>query len=451
MAVADTPARGRAASQERNRQDHTREDRMSEQGASAAEASFFATRKLSLDIAEPLTAEDMVVQAMDDASPTKWHLAHTSWFFETFILTPHVNGYRPFDESFAYCFNSYYESAGPRHARPRRGLLTRPTAEEVFAYRRYVDDALRELFASGEAETPVIAPLLALGQAHEQQHQELMLTDILALFAASPLRPHYRAGRAPAPHARTPAANWRAFEGGVFEIGHDGRGFAFDNEGPRHTALVHPFSIADRLVTNGEWLEFMADGGYDTATLWLSDGWTHAQREGWRAPLYFEERDGAWMQMSLDGLLPVDPGAPVAHVSYYEADAFARWAGKRLPTEFEWEVAAAQAQKTPAGVRANTLGSGALRPLPAGAGEGLLQMAGDAWQWTMSAYQPYPGYRAPSGALGEYNGKFMVSQQVLRGASCVTPDNHSRITYRNFFYPWQRWQFCGLRLADDAT
>ncbi|MBX9758923.1 MAG: DinB family protein, partial [Beijerinckiaceae bacterium] len=253
MAVAESSARGRHAPQERA------------PGANAsAEDLFFATRKLSLDIAGPLTPEDMTVQAMDDASPTKWHLAHTSWFFETFILAPHVNGYRAFDDDFAYCFNSYYESAGPRHARPRRGLLTRPTAEEVFAYRRYVDDALRELFASGDADKPAIAPLLALGRAHEQQHQELMLTDILALFAANPLRPHYRAGRVAAPHARTPAPAWRDFAGGVREVGHDGNGFAFDNEGPRHTALLQPFRLADRLVTNGEWLEFMADGGYET-------------------------------------------------------------------------------------------------------------------------------------------------------------------------------------------
>lgn len=409
------------------------------------EDEFFATRKLSLTIAEPLSPEDMTVQPMDDASPTKWHLAHTTWFFETFILTPHLNGYRPFDDNFTYCFNSYYETVGPRHARPKRGLLTRPTADEVFAYRRYVDEALRELFASGDAAKPSIATLLDLGRNHEQQHQELMLSDILALFAANPLRPHYRTGRTQAPLARTPAMNWRTYEGGMAEIGHAGEGFAFDNEGPHHQTFVQPFRIADRLVTNGEWLEFMADGGYRTPILWLADGWSVVQRDGWQAPLYWEERDGAWMQMSLDGLLPIDPGAPVVHVSYYEADAFARWAGKRLPTEFEWEVASRDA-----GGLVNTMGSGALRPLPAGAGDGLMQMQGDVWQWTMSSYQPYPRFRPAKGAVGEYNGKFMVSQQVLRGASCITPDNHSRNTYRNFFYPWQRWQFAGLRLADDA-
>jgi ergothioneine biosynthesis protein EgtB len=409
------------------------------------EDEFFATRKLSLTIAEPLSPEDMTVQPMDDASPTKWHLAHTTWFFETFILTPHLNGYRPFDDNFTYCFNSYYETVGPRHARPKRGLLTRPTADEVFAYRRYVDEAMRELFASGDAAKPSIATLLDLGRNHEQQHQELMLSDILALFAANPLRPHYRTGRTRAPLARTSAMNWRTYEGGMAEIGHAGEGFAFDNEGPRHQTFVQPFRIADRLVTNGEWLEFMADGGYRTPILWLADGWSVVQRDGWQAPLYWEERDGAWMQMSLDGLLPIDPGAPVVHVSYYDADAFARWAGKRLPTEFEWEVASRDA-----GGLVNTMGSGALRPLPAGAGDGLMQMQGDVWQWTMSSYQPYPRFRPAKGAVGEYNGKFMVSQQVLRGASCITPDNHSRNTYRNFFYPWQRWQFAGLRLADDA-
>lgn len=418
--------------------------------AESREDSFFATRRLSLEIAGHLTPEDMTVQAMDDASPTKWHLAHTTWFFETFVLTPHVDGYRAFDDDFAYCFNSYYESAGPRHARPKRGLLTRPTAEEAFAYRAYVDDALRELFASGEAERPDMARLLDLGQAHEQQHQELMLTDILSLFAANPLRPRYRAGREQPPHAKSSRLGWSEFEGGVHAVGAQGERFSFDNESPRHEALLQPFRLADRLTTNAEWLEFMQDGGYETPTLWLADGWACVQREDWSAPGYFEQRDGAWMQMTLDGLLPVDPGAPVCHVSYYEADAFARWAGKRLPSEFEWEVAAALSSARPArGPGASGLGP--LRPQAVGAGEGLLQMFDDVWQWTQSAYQPYPRYRAPEGALGEYNGKFMVSQQVMRGSSCATPDGHSRVTYRNFFYPWQRWQFMGLRLADDLS
>ncbi len=421
----------------------------------SAEERFFATRKISLDIAEPLTPEDMTVQAMDDSSPAKWHLAHTTWFLEAFILSAYVPGYRVFDEAFAYCFNSYYETAGPRHARPRRGLLTRPTADEVFAYRAHVDASLRELFASGDAARPEIASLLALGTAHEQQHQELMLTDILALFSANPLRPRYRAARVQPPHGKASALTWTSLAGGVRQIGHGvkgaaGQGFSFDNESPRHDALLHPCKLANRLVTNAEWLAFMQDGGYSTPTLWLSDGWSTVQREGWRAPLYCEERDGAWMQMTLDGLLPLDPGAPVCHVSYYEADAYARWAGKRLPTEFEWE-AAAQGLSVSGNMLPTDPCAGALRPQPAGADDGLQQMFGDVWEWTQSAYQPYPGFRAPEGALGEYNGKFMVSQQVLRGASCVTPQGHSRPTYRNFFYPWQRWQFMGLRLADDHS
>ena len=410
-----------------------------------AEERFFAMRKRTRDIVDPLTPEDMQVQAMVDASPTKWHLAHTTWFFETFVLSPHVNGYRGFDDTFAFCYNSYYEAIGPRHARPERGLLTRPTAEEIFAYRTYVDEALRELFASGDAARPEIAALLELGRAHEQQHQELMLTDVLALFAASPLRPRYRAGRDHGPHGKPSRLEWVKFAGGLREIGYAGEGFHFDNEGPRHEALVHPFALADRLVANSEWLEFMSDGGYDNPALWLSDGWAHARREGWEAPLYFEQRDGAWMQMTLDGLSALDPAAPVCHVSYYEADAFARWAGKRLPSEFEWELAA---QAFP--VVGNMLDSAALRPMPAGPGEGLKQIYGDVWQWTQGPYAPYPRYRAPAGAIGEYNGKFMFNQMVLRGASCVTANDHSRASYRNFFYPWQRWQFSGLRLADDV-
>ncbi|WP_363350889.1 ergothioneine biosynthesis protein EgtB [Methylocystis echinoides] len=408
-------------------------------------ARLFETRRLSLEIAAPLSAEDMTVQAMDDASPTKWHLAHTSWFFETFILAAHDPRYTPFDEAFAYCFNSYYERLGARQPRPKRGLLTWPPLDRVLAYRDHVDRALDKLLA--EQDPTPWRRLIEVGINHEQQHQELMLTDILALFAANPLRPAYR--EAP-PRARREAREpmrWIDFPGGVFPVGHAGDGFAFDNEGPRHDALIHPFRLADRLVTNGEWLAFMADGGYETPTLWLSDGWTTVERENWRAPLYWERRDGAWLQMSLHGLQPLDDDAPVAHVSYYEADAFARWAGKRLPTEFEWEVAAATAPQ-----EGNSLATGALRPLPAGPSNGApRQMFGDVWEWTQSAYLPYPGYRPPKGALGEYNGKFMVSQHVLRGGSCATPRGHARATYRNFFYPHQRWQFLGLRLASEAA
>jgi ergothioneine biosynthesis protein EgtB len=412
----------------------------------AQQERLFETRRLSLELAAPLSAEDMTVQAMDDASPTKWHLAHVTWFFETFVLATHLPGYRAFDPTFNYCFNSYYESQGPRQPRPKRGVLTRPSAEQVLAYRGHVDEALARLLARGVAANSEITRLIEVGINHEQQHQELLLTDILALFAANPLRPAYRARRQPSAQYAPEAVCWIEFAGGIHRVGHDGKSFAWDNESPRHEVLVHPFRLADRLVTGGEWLDFMADGGYRTASLWLSDGWATVNREGWCAPLYWEERDGEWLAMSLEGLQPVDRASPVAHVGYFEADAFARWAGKRLPTEFEWEIAA---QGLP--VTGNTLATRALRPMPAEAraDSGLQQMFGDVWEWTQSAYLPYPGYRPPEGALGEYNGKFMVSQQVLRGGSCATPEGHTRASYRNFFYPHQRWQFMGLRLASE--
>jgi len=407
------------------------------------------TRRLSLDLTAPLSAEDMVVQAMDDASPTKWHLAHTTWFFETFILAKYLPGYRIFDDRFNFCFNSYYESQGSRQPRARRGVLTRPAIDEVFSYRAHVDEALERLLARPLEPAEEIARLVEIGINHEQQHQELLLTDILALFAMNPLRPAYRPAKPAAVGGNeAPRLAWIDYPGGINEVGHAGGGFAWDNEAPRHATLIHPFKLADRLVTNGEWLGFIADGGYRTASLWLADGWAAVQREPWCAPLYWEERDGQWLGMSLHGLRPLDPAAPVSHVSYFEADAFARWSAKRLPTEFEWEIAAAALA-----VEGNTLASGALRPLPAEAAApgAPRQMFGDVWEWTQSAYLPYPGYRPPAGAIGEYNGKFMVSQHVLRGASCVTPAGHSRSTYRNFFYPQQRWQFLGLRLASDAT
>jgi len=406
---------------------------------------LFQTRARTSALAEPLGIEDQAAQAHEDASPTKWHLAHTSWFFETFVLEPFLPGYRIFDDRFAYCFNSYYEAQGERWPRPLRGLLTRPTSVEVQAYRCHVDEALHRLSEIGRTEEPEIAARLELGIAHEMQHQELILTDILALFALEPLRPAYRDGLVLREHreARDPA--FVSYEGGLREIGADGRGFAFDNELPRHRVFIEPFALADRLVTNGEWLAFMEDGGYRDARLWLSDGWRIVQGDGGRAPLYWEERDGGWLQMTLLGLQAVDPAAPVCHVSYYEADAFARWAGKRLPTEIEWECATANLP-----VCGNMLGQAALRPLPAPRRDGVAQMFGDVWQWTQSAYSPYPGFRPTAGALGEYNGKFMCNQMVLRGASCVTPDAQARATYRNFFYPHQRWQFSGLRLAQDA-
>ncbi len=418
----------------------------SESAPRALAGRLFETRKLSVELAAPLTAEDMTVQAMDDASPTKWHLAHTTWFFETLVLAPHLVGYCHFDETFNYCFNSYYEGLGPRQPRPKRGLLTRPSLNRVLAYREHVDHALMQLFEQDAASEPAWACLIEIGVNHEQQHQELMLTDILALFAANPLRPAYRAAQPRSTQARREPPRWIDFPGGVRQIGHDNVGFGWDNEKPRHDALIHPFRLADRLVTNAEWLEFIDDGGYETAALWLSDGWAAVSREDWRAPLYWEPGDGAWLGMTLEGLQPLDLDAPVAHVSYYEADAFARWAGKRLATEFEWEIAATAARRT-----GNFLESGASRPMPAKGApiDQPRQMFGDVWEWTQSAYLPYPGYRPPEGALGEYNGKFMVNQHVLRGGSCVTQRRHMRASYRNFFYPHQRWQFMGLRLASD--
>ncbi|MDE2361431.1 MAG: ergothioneine biosynthesis protein EgtB [Hyphomicrobiales bacterium] len=385
-------------------------------------ARLIATRRRSLDLSAPLGVEDMCAQAMDDASPTKWHLAHTTWFFETFVLEPFLPGYKSYDPRFKYCFNSYYESQGARQPRPRRGLLTRPTAEEVAGYRTHIDEQLARLLDSGLMDEPEIARRIELGVHHEEQHQELLLTDILALFAANPLRPAYRAADRGQPAPPPAAVRWLQGAEGVAEIGHDGAGFCFDNEGPRHKVYLNPHAVADRLVTSAEWIAFMDDGGYATPTLWLADGWARVTAEEWRAPLYWENRDGAWSHMTLEGMRDVDPHAPVCNISYFEADAFARWAGARLPSEAEWESAVA-------------------------AGLPLRQAFGAVWQYTQSAYTPYPGFVPAEGALGEYNGKFMVSQQVLRGSSFATPPDHSRATYRNFFYPHQRWQFTGLRLA----
>jgi ergothioneine biosynthesis protein EgtB len=404
---------------------------------------LFATRALSTELAAPLSDEDQVVQANDDASPTKWHLAHTTWFFEAFLLKRFLPGYAVFDERFEYCFNSYYESVGARQPRGKRGLLTRPSAAEVRAYRVFVDQALGRLFDS--ALTKEAAELIELGVNHEQQHQELLLTDILSLFAAEPLKPAYREAGPGVSASQAQPLDWIAFEGGIFEVGHDGSSFAYDNEGPRHEALIHPFKLASRPVTNAEWIAFIEDGGYATPTLWLADGWITVKSQDWNGPLYFEKAEGGYGQMSLMGFRPVDLAAPVTHVSYYEADAFARWAGFRLPSEFEWEVAAASVP-----VEGRTLGAGHLRPMPAGIGPRLQQMFGDVWEWTGSAYLPYPGFKAAPGAVGEYNGKFMCNQFVLKGGSCATPEGHVRPTYRNFFYPHQRWQFTGLRLAADA-
>jgi dimethylhistidine N-methyltransferase len=411
--------------------------------AGDALARYRAVRHGTEALTRALTAEDQLAQSMPDTSPTKWHLAHTTWFFETFMLTPRLAGYRPFDLRFGYLFNSYYEALGPRQPRPERGLLTRPSLDDVISYRRHVDEGMGRLLA---LDPSAYEDLLELGLAHEEQHQELILMDILHLFAQSPLQPAYAPPRAaPAAHV-VETLRFMPFDGGLVEIGNPGGHFAFDNESPRHKVWLEPFALADRLVTNGEWLAFMSDGGYRRPELWLSEGWARARAEDWIAPLYWQEGEGGWSAMTLHGLRPIDPAQPVSHVSFYEAEAYAAWAGARLPTEAEWEHAA---HGLP--VVGNHLGSGRLEPTAPPTGSGLRQMFGDLWEWTRSAYSPYPGFRPAGGAVGEYNGKFMAGQFVLRGGACVTPSGHVRETYRNFFYPQQRWMFSGVRLARDLA
>ena len=396
-------------------------------------ARFLSTRALSEALAAPLSEADATLQSMEDASPAKWHLAHTTWFWETFLLRDHKPGYSLHDERWPFLFNSYYEAEGARHSRARRGMLSRPAVNEIIEWRAHVDREMEPLLAD-----EALAPLIELGIAHEQQHQELLLTDIKHALSINPLGPAMWEGAAQA--AVAPIAGWHEYPGGIARIGHEGVGFAFDNEGPAHRVLLEPFALAHSLVTNREWDEFIADGGYRTASLWLSDGWAWVQAEAVEAPLYWRNHDGEAEHFTHCGWQRRDPDAPVSHISYYEADAFAQWAGARLPTEFEWEVIAASHDAA----SGNQLDH-ALPPCPAG-GDHLF---GDVWQWTRSAYLPYPRFSPAAGAVGEYNGKFMSGQFVLRGASCATVRGHSRSTYRNFFYPHQRWVFTGLRLARD--
>ena len=377
---------------------------------------FLSVRALTEELAAPLSAEDQTVQSMPDASPTKWHLAHTTWFFETFVLRPHAAAYRIFDPAYEYLFNSYYEAVGPRHPRPQRGMITRPGVDEILSYRRHVSTAMAELIEGGANEA---ASLIELGLHHEQQHQELLLMDAKHLLSLNPLRPAYD-GQASSGVEAPVALHWIDCAGGLVEIGHDGNGFAFDNEGPRHKVWLEPFAIASRPVSNGEYLAFIEDGGYRRPEFWLSAGWDCVNARGWEAPFYWEKRDGRWHVFTLAGLQPMSADEPVCHVSAYEAAAYAKWAGKRLPREAEWESTAS-----------------------------TLQGVGEVWEWTASPYVAYPGYREPPGAVGEYNGKFMANQMVLRGGCVATPADHIRTTYRNFFPPDARWMFGGIRLAED--
>jgi ergothioneine biosynthesis protein EgtB len=401
-------------------------------------------RKNSESICGPLETEDYCIQTMPDVSPAKWHLAHTSWFFETFLLLPLLKNYQSFHPAYDHLFNSYYVTHGQPFSRPARGLLSRPTVAEIYQYRTVVDEAMHELITVvAEQNWQQAEPLILLGLNHEQQHQELMLTDIKHVFALNPMRPRYRDLVVP-PQQSPTELSWLPVDQGIYHIGHSGTGFGYDNELPGHRVLLQPFALASRPVTNNEYIAFIDDGGYQNPSLWLSDGWASVQTNGWHAPLYWEKRDGEWWHMTLGGMRPVDLDAPVCHVSQYEAAAFASWAGKRLPTEFEWEVSV-----TDLPIEGNLRNSDYLQPAACNTDTPLQQYYGDVWEWTSSAYAPYPGYRIPEGTVGEYNGKFMSSQAVLRGGSCVTPADHIRSSYRNFFYPKDRWQFSGFRLAQD--
>jgi ergothioneine biosynthesis protein EgtB len=412
---------------------------------SALQARYASVRAATVQLAAPLSAEDCALQSMPDASPVKWHLAHSSWFFETFLLVPSLEGYRPFADDFRVLFNSYYQAVGERHPRPERGLLSRPDLATVRAYRSHVDAAMEALLSMPLAAAS--RALVELGIHHEQQHQELILTDLKHLLSRNPTHPVYRPGW-PLQAVRPRARAWHGYPGGIVDIGHAGTAFAFDNEGPRHRVLIEPFELAARPVSHGEFAEFIADGGYRQPALWLSAGFDTVQAQGWEAPLYWTRRDDTWRTFTLHGEVEIDPHAPVCHLSYFEADAYARWAGARLPTEFEWETAASRLA-----VEGNFVESGALHPV-ASSGDTRAdvpdQMFGDVWEWTSSSYAPYPRYRPAEGAVGEYNGKFMCNQYVLRGGSCASPQSHLRATYRNFFPSDARWQFSGLRLARDV-
>jgi ergothioneine biosynthesis protein EgtB len=416
-------------------------------------ARFHEVRNFTTLISEGLAPEDCVVQSMPEVSPTKWHLAHTTWFFETFILKKWISAYSPAVPEYAYLFNSYYNAAGDMHRRDLRGLISRPTVDETKRYRASIDSHIDSLLADADEETLAeVESLITLGLHHEQQHQELLITDIKHVFAQNPLHPEYRERKIDPPEADKidiAAVDFIEFDETIVEIGHNGSSFSYDNEGPRHRALVPAFSLANRLVTNAEYLEFMEDNGYARPEFWLSLGWTTVNEQRWSAPLYWEKRDGEWWNFTLSGFRPVDESEPITHISYFEADAFANWARARLPTEFEWERAAAKIE-----IDGNFVESERFHPkplTPPAQDQDVQQMFGDIWEWTRSAYSPYPGYRAAPGALGEYNGKFMCNQYVLRGGSCATSRTHIRKTYRNFFQPDKRWQFTGIRLARDLA
>jgi ergothioneine biosynthesis protein EgtB len=405
---------------------------------------YDSVRKATLALTKPLSEADCTVQSMPDASPVKWHLAHTTWFFETFVLTPHLAGYQRFNPAYKVLFNSYYHAVGERHPRAQRGLITRPGLQEVLAYREYVDIAMARLMTSDPSK---VNALIELGCNHEQQHQELILTDVKHMLSLNPLKPAYQK-KWPLTTIQAGESKWFSVAEGLYEIGHTGPTFAFDNESPRHRVWLDAFKIASQPVTHGDFMAFMDDGGYQRPDLWLSAGWDAVIAGGWQAPMYWKKCDGRWSVFTLYGDVPVEPHAPVCHVSFYEAEAYARWAGARLPTEAEWEVASRTATSS-----GNFLESGVLHPLAlreASSDNTLVQAFGDVWEWTRSDYAPYPHFQTAAGAVGEYNGKFMSGQYVLRGGSCVTPTNHIRATYRNFFAPQTRWQFSGLRLARDA-